>query len=118
MDEKINLPPISWCRVISKNELNKLGNLIPPKKDDYELRYIHINGKTIYRFVLLKAVNYDFEFYITQNDKQNRQTKSTILFGNGLFPAFVAKENTMFKFVIPGTPRDVNIIIHKAKSRL
>jgi hypothetical protein len=46
-----------------------IADLLPAKKDDYELRYIHINGKTIYRFVLLKAVNYDFEFYITQNDK-------------------------------------------------
>ena len=44
--------------------------------------------------------------------------KSTILFGNGLFPAFAAKPNTVFEFVIPGVPQEANIIIHKAKSKL
>lgn len=100
--EKESVPPtVPWLYPVAEKDFVKVG--IPLKStDEYELRYLGIKGKNLYRFLLKKRCENDIEFVIRQHTSSGEKMTAVISFGNGLFPAYTVKPGTAFGFILPG----------------
>lgn len=102
LPQEVGIPGVPWLRQMPEELFARCGRLVHREKDDYELRYVRLEGRHIYLCRLCRALDHDLEFTVIQREGERKQTEAVVLFGNGLFPAYSVPPGTVFEFAIPG----------------
>lgn len=102
LPEAFFLPPVPWMYPAEKSNFFRAGVIIRKVPGEYELRYLRIGDRNIYRFMLDRVMDKDVEITVRQHGKDGTYNDHVVLFGNGLFPAYTVRRGTVFEFTAPG----------------